>query len=388
MLAERGRSRRSFLAALAFLSLFITIALAIPYLLASKLSTREIPITLRVRLEGFPQRLPVRVNVYELTEKGARRVARTLLRGPPSREGLTFDLTARGALNVFAYAYDQDEGALYAASAYVAVCPELREYVVDLAARRARQSWVSGEEVPAPDKYSQVLDRQVDNVTLAACSAPAGASCYVKLRGVELLVQAHEKMYWTLDPTLRAWNEEGWASTGYVYYKLDFDASYLWSNGSLYFFPTKVDYVVATVSESKLPPLERDRPLHHPGPDLRHERQRQLRHRPQQLDPLRRGRVLPRVCAPRPRRVRPRLDPRFRNHKGGEVDARPPCEPDQLLPRRLRLRARSPTGKLQRELPGGGRQRHSEGGSAARRILRSRLRVPAHRGKDRLGWLE
>jgi hypothetical protein len=254
MPAERGRSRRSFPAVLALLSLFITIALVIPYLLASKLSTREIPITLRVRLEGFPQRLPVRVNVYELTEKGARRVARTLLRGPPPREGLTFDLTARGALNVFAYAYDQDEGALYAASAYVAVCPELREYVVDLAARRARPSWVSGEEVPAPDKHSQVLDRQVDNVTLAACLAPAGASCYVKLRGVELLVRAYEKMYWTLDPTLRAWNEEGWAPTGYVYYKLDFEASYSWGNGSLYFFPTKVDYVVATVSESKLPP--------------------------------------------------------------------------------------------------------------------------------------
>jgi hypothetical protein len=256
MPAERRCSRRSFLATLALLSLFIIIALAIPYLLASKLSTSEIPITitLRVRLEGFPQRLPVRVNVYELTEKGARRVARTLLRGLPPREGLTFDLTARSALNVFAYAYDQDEGALYAASAYVAVCPEVREYVVDLAARRARPSWASGEEVPAPDKHSQVLDRQVDNVALAACSAPAGASCYVKLRGVELLVQAYEKMYWTLDPTLQAWNEEGWAPTGYVYYKLDFEASYLWSNGSLYFFPTKVDYVVATVSESKLPP--------------------------------------------------------------------------------------------------------------------------------------
>ncbi len=70
-----------------------------------------------------------------------------------------------------------------------------------------------------------------------------------------MLVQAFEKVYWTLDPTLQTWNEGDWTPAGYVWYKIDFDdVKYSWSNGSLHIFPTNVDYVIATVSEGKAPP--------------------------------------------------------------------------------------------------------------------------------------
>jgi len=256
LLLQRGkRLYVRYLFAFALLFSFTFAAVVALLRLPSALTVREVPIQLRVRLEGFPRQSTVHVNVYELRETGTVRVASALARDGALPEVLTLSLATPSSLNVFAYAYDR-EGVLYAASAYVAVYPEVHEYAANLAARKMSSSRVvSGRDVPAPRSYSHFLDRHAESISLAACSAPPGASCYIGMRGVELLVQAFEKVYWTLDPTLQTWNEGDWTPAGYVWYKIDFDdVKYSWSNGSLHIFPTNVDYVIATVSEGKAPP--------------------------------------------------------------------------------------------------------------------------------------
>jgi len=238
---------------------------------------RTAPVRLRVLMEGFPEHLTVYVSVYNLTERGAVRVARAS--GPASAlppDGLTFDFAVhkvplglteiRGVkkvryeiypFNVFAYAYDAEGRELYAASAYVTVSPEQYEYVVELKARKLHSKQVSADQVPAPNQYQEILDQQAREIVIVAYAVPAGVSCYMKVpAGSKIPIETFEKMYWTDDPTLQTWTEENWEATGFVDYEIDLDkearvppdtgdAGYLW--------PSNVDYVIATVGEGPSP---------------------------------------------------------------------------------------------------------------------------------------
>jgi hypothetical protein len=232
---------------------------------------RAAPVRLRVLVEGFPEHLTVYVSVYNLTERGAVRVARASgLASALPPDGLTFDFAihrrplgvteVRGVkkvvyeiypFNVFAYAYDAERRELYAVSAYVTVSPEQYEYMVELKARKLHSTQVSADQVPAPGQYRQILDLSADDVIIVACSVPDGASCYVHIPfGIRVPIEAFERMYWTDDPTLQTWIDEGWYSAGYVGYTTDCGYGPGYRGGSLYHYPTNVDYVVSTVGET------------------------------------------------------------------------------------------------------------------------------------------
>jgi hypothetical protein len=232
---------------------------------------RTAPVRLRVLVEGFPEHLTVYVSVYNLTERGAVGVARaSVLASALPPDGLTFDFAihrrplwvteVRGVkkvvyeiypFNVFAYAYDAGRRELYAASAYVTVSPEQYEYVVELKARKLHSTQVSADQVPAPGQYRQILDLSADDVIIVACSVPDGASCYVKIpAGINMPIEAFERMYWTDDPTLQTWIDEGWYSVGYVGYTTDGGCGPGYHGGSIYYYPTNVDYMVSTVGET------------------------------------------------------------------------------------------------------------------------------------------
>jgi len=232
---------------------------------------RTAPVRLRVLVEGFPEHLTVYVSVYNLTERGAVRVARASgLASALPPDGLTFDFAihrrplgvteVRGVkkvryeiypFNVFAYAYDTERRELYAVSAYVTVSPEQYEYVIELKARKLHSTQVSADQVPAPGQYQEILDLSADDVIIVACSVPDGASCYVKIpAGINVPIETFERMYWTDDPTLQTWTDEGWSSTGYVGYTTDGGCGPGYRGGSIYNYPTNVDYVVSTVGET------------------------------------------------------------------------------------------------------------------------------------------
>jgi hypothetical protein len=245
---------------------------------------RTAPVRLRVLMEGFPEHLTVYVSVYNLTERGAVRVARASgLASALPPDGLIFDFAVRKVplgvteirgvkkvryeiypFNVFAYAYDARRRELYAASAHVTVSPEQYEYVVELKARKLHSTQVSADQVPSPGQYEQILDLSADNVIIVACSVPDGASCYAKIpAGMNVPIETFERMYWTDDPTLQTWTDEGWSSTGYVGYTTDGGCGPGYFGGSIYNYPTNVDYVVSTVGESP-PPLYIVRVLRYP----------------------------------------------------------------------------------------------------------------------------
>jgi hypothetical protein len=225
------------------------------------------PVRLRVLLEGFPEHLTVHISVYNLTERGAVRVARASALGPPPPEGLTFDFAVRKTFgwvdarilyeifrfNVFAYTYDPERGKLYVASAYVTVSPEQYEYAVELKAKRVHSRRVSGDQVPVPGQSAQFLDRHATSVAIAACSVPPGASCYYSIQGAKILIETFEKMYWTDDPTLQTWVEEDWGAAGYTSYRISCIKTERFSDASMYDFPANVDYVMATVGEGPSP---------------------------------------------------------------------------------------------------------------------------------------
>ncbi len=56
-------------------------------------------------------------------------------------------------------------------------------------------------------------------------------------------------MYWTDDPSLQVWWEEGWEPKGEVGYQIDCSSWGSWRGAALYIWPTSVDYVVATTGE-------------------------------------------------------------------------------------------------------------------------------------------
>lgn len=232
---------------------------------------RTAPVRLRVLMEGFPEHLTVYVSVYNLTERGAVRVARASgLASALPPDGLIFDFAIhrrplgvteiKGVkkvryeiypFNVFAYAYDAERRELYAVSAYATVSPEQYEYVIELKARKLHSAQVSADQVPKPNQYQEILDVSADDIIIVACSVPDGASCYVKIpAGINVPIEAFERMYWTDDPTLQTWTDEGWSSTGYVGYTTDGGCGPGYRGGSLYHYPTNVDYVVSTVGET------------------------------------------------------------------------------------------------------------------------------------------
>jgi len=254
------------------LTLVVLFPLAQSALVALGRTAPVAPVRLRVLVEGFPEHLTVYVSVYNLTERGAVRVARASgLASALPPDGLTFDFAIRRRplarlevggvvkdvyeiypFNVFAYAYDAERRELYAASAYVTVSPEQYEYVIELKARKLHSSQVSADQVPAPNQNEQILDLSADNVIIVAFSVPDGASCYVKIpAGINVPIETFERMYWTDDPTLQTWTDEGWSSTGYyVGYTTDGGVGPGYSGGSMYHYPTNVDYVVSTIGET------------------------------------------------------------------------------------------------------------------------------------------
>lgn len=256
--------------------LSLTVAALIPAFLhaLAALERAPVPVRLKVFLEGFPEHLTVNISVYNLTQKGAVGDARASVRGPSPPEGLTFDFTVHKTpigwvgrdrverilykiypLNVFAYAYVPERRELHVASTYVTVSPERYEYVIELKAKRVHSRRVSGDQVPSPGQYAQFLDRHATNVVIVACSVPPGASCYVSIpQDANIPIETFEKMYWTDDPTLQTWTEEDWEATGYVSYTVDSSRTGRFSAALLYYFPTNVDYVMATVGEGP-PPL-------------------------------------------------------------------------------------------------------------------------------------